>query len=62
MMGADPGWVTGTDLDLSRSDQLKILGNGVVIYQAFLAYCALLAATASEAAESAPAQLTLDIA
>ncbi|MFD9586644.1 DNA cytosine methyltransferase [Streptomyces sp. NPDC059980] len=62
MMGADPGWVTGTDLGLSRSDQLKILGNGVVIHQAALAYRALLAATASEAAESAPAQLTLDIA
>ncbi|WP_329552908.1 DNA cytosine methyltransferase [Streptomyces sp. NBC_00696] len=62
MMGADPGWVTGPDLGLSRSDQLKILGNGVVIHQAALAYHALLAATAPEAAEAAPAQLTLDIA
>ncbi|MFJ6837619.1 DNA cytosine methyltransferase [Streptomyces sp. NPDC091209] len=62
MMGADPGWVTGTDLGLSRSDQLKILGNGVVIHQAALAYRTLLATLASEAAESAPAQLTLDIA
>ncbi|MFJ2828580.1 DNA cytosine methyltransferase [Streptomyces sp. NPDC087263] len=61
MMGADPGWVTGTDLGLSRSDQLKILGNGVVIHQAALAYRTLLA-VAPEAAEPAPAQLALDIA
>ncbi|MFJ5967287.1 hypothetical protein [Streptomyces sp. NPDC093060] len=62
MMGADPGWVTGTDLGLSRSDQLKILGNGVVIHQAALAYRALLAALAPEAAGSAVSQLALDIA
>ncbi|MCZ4602528.1 DNA cytosine methyltransferase [Streptomyces sp. Lzd4kr] len=61
MMGADPGWVTGADLGLSRSDQLKILGNGVVIHQAALAYRTLLAA-APEAASPAPAQLALDIA
>ncbi|MFF0226066.1 DNA cytosine methyltransferase [Streptomyces sp. NPDC004629] len=42
MMGADQGWVTGADLDLSRSDQLKILGNGVVIHQAIHAYTLLL--------------------
>ncbi|AZP20423.1 DNA cytosine methyltransferase [Streptomyces aquilus] len=62
MMGADPGWVTGTDLGLSRSDQLKILGNGVVIHQASLAYRTLLAAEGPQAADSAPAQLALDIA
>jgi DNA (cytosine-5)-methyltransferase 1 len=62
MMGADPGWVTGTDLGLSRSDQLTILGNGVVIHQAALAYRTLLATLAPEAAEPAPAQLALDIA
>ncbi|MFD6415000.1 DNA cytosine methyltransferase [Streptomyces sp. NPDC060194] len=63
MMGADPGWVTGTDLGLSRSDQLKILGNGVVIHQAHAAYAALLAVTEpATAAPPAPAQLTLDIA
>ncbi|MFG2660559.1 DNA cytosine methyltransferase [Streptomyces sp. NPDC048425] len=62
MMGADPGWVTGTDLGLSRSDQLKILGNGVVIHQAAHAYRALLAADEPEAARPAPAQLALDIA
>ncbi|MET9168516.1 DNA cytosine methyltransferase [Streptomyces cellulosae] len=56
MMGADPGWVTGEDLGLSRSDQLKILGNGVVIHQAIYAYRALLGTLA------APAQLSLDIA
>ncbi|GHA41150.1 hypothetical protein GCM10010372_46590 [Streptomyces tauricus] len=61
MMGAAPGWVTDADLGLSRSDQLKILGNGVVIHQAELAYRILLAAeSAPEAA--APAQLALDIA
>lgn len=64
MMGAGPGWVTGTDLGLSRSDQLKILGNGVVIHQAYTAYSALLAVTAPQNAKPvpAPAQLALDIA
>ncbi|MEU7418691.1 DNA cytosine methyltransferase [Streptomyces antibioticus] len=62
MMGADPGWVTGTDLGLSRSDQLKILGNGVVIHQAALAYRTLLAVDAPEASADAPSQLALDIA
>ncbi|GBQ04389.1 hypothetical protein SSP531S_58850 [Streptomyces spongiicola] len=62
MMGADPGWVTGTDLGLSRSDQLKILGNGVVIHQAFLAYRALLATLTPDAAAPGPSQLALDIA
>ncbi|MBZ6206366.1 DNA cytosine methyltransferase [Streptomyces olivaceus] len=60
MMGAAPGWVTGTDLGLSRSDQLKILGNGVVIRQAAIAYSALLAAP--EVAHPRSSQLTLDIA
>ncbi|MEV5594028.1 DNA cytosine methyltransferase [Streptomyces sp. NPDC052496] len=62
MMGAEPGWVTGTDLALSRADQLKILGNGVVIQQATTAYRALLAADVLEATAPAPVQLTLDIA
>ncbi|MER6631119.1 DNA cytosine methyltransferase [Streptomyces sp. NPDC000987] len=62
MMGADPGWVTGTDLGLSRSDQLKILGNGVVIHQAAHAYRALLATLAPDTAAPGPAQLALDIA
>ncbi|MFC8433950.1 hypothetical protein [Streptomyces sp. NPDC057253] len=62
MMGADPGWVTGPDLGLSRSDQLKILGSGVVIHQAALAYRLLLAADAPHLADPVPAQLALDIA
>lgn len=61
MMGADPGWVTSPELGLSRSDQLKILGNGVVIHQAALAYRTLLAA-GSATADPGPAQLALDIA
>jgi DNA (cytosine-5)-methyltransferase 1 len=32
MMGLPEGWVT--DLDISRSQQLKMLGNGVVPQQA----------------------------
>jgi len=35
MMGLPTGWVT--DLDISRSQQLKILGNGVVPQQAYRA-------------------------
>ncbi|MFD7163130.1 DNA cytosine methyltransferase [Streptomyces violascens] len=62
MMGADPGWVTDADLGLSRSDQLKILGNGVIIHQAALAYRALLATLTPAAAVPAASQLALDIA
>ncbi|MEV6311473.1 DNA cytosine methyltransferase [Streptomyces sp. NPDC051840] len=62
MMGADPGWVTSPDLGLSRSDQLKILGNGVVIQQGAYAYRALLAVPAPDTADTGPAQLALDIA
>lgn len=61
MMGAAPGWVTSPELGLSRSDQLKILGNGVVIHQAALAYRALLAAGVTDTAEPT-GQLALDIA
>ncbi|OEU99265.1 cytosine methyltransferase [Streptomyces qinglanensis] len=42
MMGADAGWITCPALGLSRSDQLKILGNGVVVHQAAHAYRLLL--------------------
>jgi hypothetical protein len=35
MMGLPAGWVT--DIDLSRTQQLKILGNGVVPQQAYYA-------------------------
>jgi len=41
MMGLPKGWVT--DLDISRSQQLKILGNGVVPQQAFRAIEQLMA-------------------
>jgi DNA (cytosine-5)-methyltransferase 1 len=40
MMGLPVGWVT--DLDLSRSQQLKMLGNGVVPQQAYFALHQLL--------------------
>jgi DNA (cytosine-5)-methyltransferase 1 len=39
MMGLPPGWVT--DLDISRAQQLKILGNGVVPQQAYYALACL---------------------
>lgn len=35
MMGVDPGWVT--DVDISRNEQLKAIGNGVVPQQAVAA-------------------------
>ncbi|MGP5043531.1 hypothetical protein ACTXJR_05805 [Glutamicibacter ardleyensis] len=35
LMGLPPGWVT--DIDISRNDQLKAIGNGVVPQQAILA-------------------------
>jgi DNA (cytosine-5)-methyltransferase 1 len=35
MMGLPVGWVTG--LDISRAQQLKLLGNGVVPQQAYYA-------------------------
>ena len=37
MMGLAEGYVCGTDLDLSRSAALRMLGNGVVPQQAILA-------------------------
>jgi DNA (cytosine-5)-methyltransferase 1 len=40
MMGLPKGWVT--DLDLPRSQKLKILGNGVVPQQAYKALQILL--------------------
>ena len=40
MMGLPDGWVT--DLDLSRAQQLKMLGNGVVPQQAYYALQLLL--------------------
>ena len=49
MMGLPPGWVTDTP-DLSRSKQLKCLGNGVVPQQAAYALESLLARDRTEVA------------
>ena len=40
MMGLPKGWVT--DLELSRTQQLKMLGNGVVPQQAYYAIIKLM--------------------
>lgn len=40
-MGLPAGWVTDVP-DLSRNEQLKALGNGVVVQQAAAAYAMLL--------------------
>jgi DNA (cytosine-5)-methyltransferase 1 len=37
MMGLPQGWITAADIGLSRKDQLKACGNGVVPQQAELA-------------------------
>jgi len=37
LMGLPDGWVTGADVGLTRTAQLKALGNGVVPQQARLA-------------------------
>lgn len=37
LMGLEPGWVTDPSIGISRNDQLKALGNGVVPQQAELA-------------------------
>ena len=42
MMGLEPGWVTDPDIGISRNEQLKALGNGVVPAQAALALSLLL--------------------
>ena len=41
-MGLPPGWVTDFAIGISRNDQLKALGNGVVPQQAALALSLLL--------------------
>lgn len=43
MMGLPDGWVTSPDIGLSRAQQLKALGNGVVPQQAAFAVSVLLA-------------------
>lgn len=54
MMGLRPGWVTGVP-GLSRGQQLKILGNGVVPQQAALALHHLLPLALAPSRQRAPA-------
>ena len=46
LMGWPAGWVTDPAIGISRNDQLRILGNGVVLQQAIAALRYLLAVTA----------------
>jgi DNA (cytosine-5)-methyltransferase 1 len=43
MMGLEPGHVTNPEIGLTRNEQLRVLGNGVVPQQAALALTRLLA-------------------
>lgn len=43
MMGLEPGWVTDPEIGLTRNQQLKALGNGVVSQQAEYALSLLFA-------------------
>jgi DNA (cytosine-5)-methyltransferase 1 len=49
MMGLEPGWIT--DCGLSRNDELKACGNGVVPQQAALALRVLLEGVNLEAGQ-----------
>ncbi len=51
MMGWPSGWVTDDDLGLTRTQQLKIIGNGVVTAQAFEAITQLTARLFDEGAD-----------
>lgn len=46
LMGWPPGWVTDPAIGISRNDQLRCVGNGVVSLQAVAAIRYLLAVTA----------------
>jgi DNA (cytosine-5)-methyltransferase 1 len=48
MMGLPAGWVTDPAIGISRNDQLKALGNGVVPQQAALALDVLLKGTTDD--------------
>ena len=47
-MGLPAGWVTDPAIGISRNDQLKALGNGVVPQQAALALDVLLKGTPND--------------
>lgn len=51
-MGLPDGWVTDPAIGISRNDQLKALGNGVVPQQAALALHILLKSAAHHVADS----------
>ncbi len=46
-MGWPDGWVTSPDIGLSRSEQFRLIGNGVVIDQAVAAFNYLLSLEAA---------------
>jgi DNA (cytosine-5)-methyltransferase 1 len=52
MMGLPPGWVTDPSIGISRNDQLRALGNGVVPQQAALALDVLLKGTPNDFTQS----------
>jgi DNA (cytosine-5)-methyltransferase 1 len=43
MMGQPAGWITAPEIGLTRNEQLKACGNGVVTQQAEAALAAMLA-------------------
>jgi len=51
-MGLPAGWVTDPAIGISRNDQLKALGNGVVPQQAALALDVLLKGTPNDLTQS----------
>ena len=51
-MGLPPSWVTDPAIGISRNDQLKALGNGVVPQQAALALDVLLKGTPNDFTQS----------
>ena len=52
MMGLPAGWVTDPAIGISRNDQLKALGNGVVPQQAALALDVLLQGASDDLTQS----------
>jgi DNA (cytosine-5)-methyltransferase 1 len=50
MMGQPPGWITAPEIGLTRNEQLKACGNGVVTQQAEAALADMLAVFEEEVA------------